>query len=623
MYRVRSPGLLGALWALGALVLASCDDKPKAPDAGSAEVAKASAPVTTSAPVLPALAGPPPSDPVGALARFLPGAAGYCVQIRSVPTRLEADRVAASIREQLSLDVTLIDKDLGERGTWWRVCVGNEASEALADSKARAWTREGGALRPFMDAVAPGQAAYQVLERKGRPERAPTAEQALALLRARPDDERPLVMVSSGALYGAVTLPPDASGQTEVAVIAPDGAVLPYDLSVQPEGCEACRAALSDARASRRLLGAGDVTAAPGEELLVEERSGDDDAVLSVLSLEGGTLKRVAWFLLGTSTATVRVLGDARALNADGEPGDELALTRVELSLLGDRLCALRERVQVLDLRRAPARELGVEWARTMGVAEQTGGAGPTKRLIAALDALGDADSATRVCAAYLRSGRDPSLASLCIARVSELSARGRRIAAVNAAGLLSEASEALRPAVAGPFFQVASALDEDPRLSVGAGDCETAPLVESVAGKRLEHVVRLARVRAKERVQLADLLPEVFVTGARDFGPDVPVGRLTASWLMRLKERLPAKAAAIEAALGAATGAVSGGAEGNPALPAAGAGQGAEQGAEQGAGPENALPVPGRLPSAGGSGYIDIQVHEDDSASDGAGDPP
>src|SRR5690606_3909857 len=60
----------------------------------------------------------------------------------------------------------------------------------------------------------------------------------------------------------------------------------------------------------------------------------------------------------------------------------------------------------------------------------------------------------------------------------------------------------------------------------------------------------RAARARPREeRVQLADLLPEVFVTGARDFGPDVPVGRLTASWLMRLKERLPAKAAAIEAA--------------------------------------------------------------------------
>lgn len=594
-----------ALVALAALAVVGCKDEAAAPDAGSVKVTAVST-TASSTPVLPALAGAAPSDPVAAIARFLPSAPGgprWCVQIRSVPTRLEADRVSAAIREQAKLEVALIEKDLGERGTWWRVCVGEEASEAAADKKAREWTKAGGVLRPFMDEVAPGQAAYQVLEKKGRPARAPSREQALALLRARPDDDRPpRLLSSSGGLYGAVTLPPDGAGRSDVAVIGADGSVLAYDPSSRPEGCEACRAALEHGEPSRRLLGVGDVAAPAGEEILVEERSGDDDAVLSVLAVDGRSLVRVAWFLLGTSTATLRVLGDARALDADGEPGDELALTRVELPIVGDKLCALRERVEVLDLRSQPVRRLDTDWARTMGVAEQSGGATPTKRLIAALDALGDADAATKVCAAYLSAGRDPTLATLCIARVTELKERGRVVEAVNAAGLLSEASEALRPAVAGPFYHAASALDDDPRLEVGRGDCEAAPLVTGALGKRLEHLVRLARVRVRATAQLADLLPEVFVTGARDFGASAPVGQLTAAWLRRLKERLPAKAAAIEAKLSAAGG--------DPQLPPAVPSEGTPGAVSTGTPPGSAAP------SAPSGGYIDIQVHDDDEGT-------
>jgi hypothetical protein len=41
-----------------------------------------------------------------------------------------------------------------------------------------------------------------------------------------------------------------------------------------------------------------------------------------------------------------------------------------------------------------------------------------------------------------------------------------------------------------------------------------------------------------------------VLVTGARDFGPDSPVGTVTLAWLAKAKQSLPARAAAVEALL-------------------------------------------------------------------------
>ena len=141
-------------------------------------------------------------------------------------------------------------------------------------------------------------------------------------------------------------------------------------------------------------------------------------------------------------------------------------------------------------------------------------------------------------------------MARLCIGRLGSLAKGGRLIPATNAAGLLAEASESFRAAVAGPFFRVASRLDADGRLGVVAADCQGAPLVEGVSEKRLEHVIRLAEVRLGERLNLNDVADAVFVTGARDFGPGTPLGDLTARWLEQVRQALPARYAAIQALL-------------------------------------------------------------------------
>jgi hypothetical protein len=582
-------------------------------------------------PALPEMNSPLPKDPVAAIARFLPGAGGHCVQIRSVPTRLEADQLAAAIRKQAKLPVHAIEADLGERGVWWRLCVGLEPDELVADAKGRSWTAEGGALRPFMADVEAGHALYQLQSVEGAPDKPPSEKQAAAMLRARPTEARAPVMATTGRgeLVGVVSLPLDELSVGDVAVIDSDGDVLAYDADM-PGGCASCKKALTDVRVSRRLMGAGDVGPWPGEELLIEESGADGTRVVTLYVVEGDRLVRRAFFLTGTSSADLKVVGEARAVQADGEPGDELALVRVELPIVDDRLCALRRRVQILKLSEAAPAKLDEDFARTMGVAEQTGGAGPAKALIAAFDKLGAWSEGSRTCAAYLSKGRDAGVATTCIARISELVRQGRPLDAVNAGGMLSAASETFRVLAAGPLYKAAEALSADTRLTTGSGDCEAAPLVGNVSGKRLEHVVRLAHVRLEQRLDLADVEDDVFVTAARDFGPQTPFGELADKWMDRLQVRLPARHAAIQARIAQAASAVDGrdtapGApdiEPAPAVPTPGnpmnrgrTGISFEE-EEDGAQPaqksgSRTIEAPG---TDTGSGYIRIEVHEEET---------
>jgi len=536
-------------------LLVGCPDETQAPSPDEADAGTA-ADATTPPPLAATSVPPPltdlPADPIAALGASLPSKGGWCVQIRSVQTRLEADTLVAAIEKKLQQPATAIEADLGKRGIWWRICVGSEASEAQANTRGGEWTYDGAPLLAFMDEVKPGQARFLVVELPKRVTRLPTRALAELLLRARPDAQRPvtLALAADGRMLGAVTLPADVLGVSDILVGDSEGKPLAIAPSL-PDGCASCTAALTDTRPSRRVLSAGDVGPWPGEELLVEEVGAEGKSVLSVLSHEDGALVRRAWFLLGTTSASLKVSGDAQAVEADDEAGGELAIRRLELPIVNDRLCALREQTEILKLSDdAAPKRLDADFAAAMGVAEVTGGAAPTKPLIAAFDSLGDFDAASRVCGAYLKRGKDPSVAKLCIARISELLRRGRVVAAVNAAGALSEASEVFRSAVAAPFYEAVSRLDEDGRVQVGTGDCEAAPLVTGAGDKRLPHLVQLARVRLAERLDLADVVDEVFVTGARDFGTDTPVGAITAGWLGRLRARLPARASAIDVKL-------------------------------------------------------------------------
>ncbi|MFZ9889374.1 MAG: SPOR domain-containing protein, partial [Myxococcota bacterium] len=163
---------------------------------------------------------------------LLPSVPGFCVQVRSVEERAEAERVAQAIHEKLAEDVVLLAKDLGERGVWWRVCVGTAATEEEARRAGEHWTASTGPLAPFLVEASPGQARFLVLSREGRPRHRPTLAMAETLLRARSRSERPPVLfVVAGSLYGGVAFGNEDGTGAGVVIVDGDGAIRPVGLS--------------------------------------------------------------------------------------------------------------------------------------------------------------------------------------------------------------------------------------------------------------------------------------------------------------------------------------------------------------------------------------------------------
>lgn len=549
-----------ALLLLPVLGVGACtrDAPPDAPPDAPAAAASVAA-TTTARPPRPRVEVPDEAkrDPVAALKARLPEQDAYCAQVKSVADEATARGVAAEIEKAASAPVAVSSADLGARGTWWRICVGAEPSPGALVEKARRWTAPGGVLDPWMSSTAPGEARFLVQAVDAREHRAPTPEAALALLQLGPVDGAPIfVAAGPGAgpagplLVGTVGTP----GAGDVVVLAADGREVPVE-DGPPPGCASCAAALPPGSpASRLALATADVGPWAGEEVLVEETTGQGARVLSVLGFDdGGRLARRAGALLGKSEPGLLLAGEARVVEADGDAAREIAVVRRELPVVGDAACALRVRADVYDaaadgtLQKHDARS-----AAARADADGTGGrpGAAVLALVAALDGLEDFRSASRVCAAFLAQGRDPGVSQHCLGRVRSLAAQGLLVEAVSAGGLLAEAAPALRPAVAPPLFDAARALDLDPRLVAADQDCAGAPLLTGVSGRDLTQNMKFAAARQGERLNLADLEDAVFVTGARDFGADTPFGGLAARWLERLRVALPARHAAIEAAL-------------------------------------------------------------------------
>lgn len=472
--------------------------------------------------------------------------------------------LADRILKETKISVALIEAEIKGRGTWYRLCAGAEPSAAAATTKAEAWTATGGALSPYMEPVAPGQAKYFVKERPVPSQRLPTEPQARLILAARPDGQRPVKMAAISAAQSdgpsgylaAVTTPKDQNGRIDVFVVDPRGR--PVDIVGEgTPGCAACGAALATAPVvSRRLLGVGNVVAQGGEELFIEETTAKKSRIFVVLRQEIGEagaiqLVRHAAYWLGTELPGLRLLTEVTTVEADGDVEKELALILTELPIFQNRLCAVRRRAEIHDLTPKAPQPLDENYARAIAVTEDAAKAGQAAiLLVRALDRLGDFRSASRICAAYLSRGQDVALTQHCLGRISTLVRQGRKIEAVNAAGLLAESAASLRGAIAGPFYEGVTALDKDVRLTVADDNCASAPLVDAVDKRPLSQTLRLANAANKERVNLAELVDAVFVTGARDFGPKTPVGKVTAKWVERLRIALPARFAAIEALL-------------------------------------------------------------------------
>ncbi len=529
--RAHATLVAGALWA--ALAVAGCHGKD----------GKHAAPHKP----LVARRASPPKQPLAALAARVPPRTGSCAQVKSVKDKREARRVADAVEKALSVPVDVVKADLGARGVWWRVCVGDEDSEARLVALATKWTAPGGPLDRWLDPQPGGAPRFFVLSHDDADRRRGTPAQARALFSFRLKSGAPAVFFG-GPAQSALAIASTAlteSGATDVVAIGPKGKRALFDDAPAP-GCAACEVALKEsAVTARRVMGAGDVDPAPGEELLVEERTEGGVRLLSVAELANGALHRTASLVLqSVGRPGYASTGTASVVQADLDRHKEIALATTELLTDGDAACSVAQHVAIYDLRK------GKGLVRIDPLKLPAEPADAVVNVITVLDAYGDHAAASRACAAQLAHDPQAGTAQLCLQRVRRLIDADALVDAVNAAGLLAETSEALRPVVAGPFHDAAVALDKDPRLFAGEVDCKTSPLVDKLSSRPLDASAKLARDKARDRLLLSDIDDAVFVTGARDFGADTPLGVITARWLERAKVALPARYAAVEALL-------------------------------------------------------------------------
>jgi hypothetical protein len=554
---------VGLCFVLTALSACSCEDKPSTLDAGPA------------LPIVATRALPPEAaaDPVAAAKALVPPRKGACAQVRSIPDEAKANQIAEAIRKAHNLPVELLRADLGDKGVWFRVCVGDEQSAARLVAKASGWTAPGGELEPFLDEPQDGTPRYFVKEREDAEPRSASAAASRAILETALVAGAPLTLAGgptqealsiAGTAYeqgGEVKggLPP----RTLAVVAGPDGtrAVLG---GVRVPGCAACEVLLTQQRTDARVLSAGDLWPTPGDELLIEESSKAGDKILSVAVASGGRIERVAGVLLARATPGVLLSGTAQIVDADLDSQREIVVRTTELRLQGDDGCVLEShaalydaaasglsRIEVQRLELAPPSVPAQGDAADGGlVATPPDEGGSAVATVVALDAAGDHALASRVCASLTSQARPGAATRYCLERVRTLLAEGNALQATNAGGLLSAAAPPLRALLAPSFFAAASVLDADPRLQAAPPDCATAPLVSKVSTRGVEENLKLAGARAKERLSLGDVMDPVFVTAIRDFGADTPVGAIAAKWLDRMQLVLPGRHAAIEALL-------------------------------------------------------------------------
>jgi hypothetical protein len=532
---------LGApLVAVSAWALSAC---PSSPSPSPAVRVDAGVALVDDAPEAP-LASDVSADPVGAVAARLPGRPGACAQVRSLRDRAEAEASAAAIRAVSSLPVEIVEKDLGERGVWYRLCVGDEPDEARLVAKATRWTAPDGVLAPFLDPPrSPDEARFLVLPRAGSAGRRPTEAQARAFLARSASGPA----FSAGA-DDAPLLVGTATAGDRIVVVDAAGRSLRLDPAPAP-GCASCAVAEQQSPiVRRRVLGAGDVGPGPGDEILIEEETAAGARFLAVVAVADPptTLRRTGAVLLAQAAADVLTRGEAFVVEADGDVEREIAIARLELRSLGGHLCSLTSHAEIWGADGEAARGLTRLDVKSFLTGESAG----VVDLITALDSAGDATAASSACAQALSGRPSSQVGQLCLQRIRSLVAAGRPIDAVNAAGAIAERAPALRAAVAGPLFSAMQALDADPRLSAAPWDCAAAPLVRGIDGKPVEEVIALARARLAERLSLSDIADAVFVTASRDFGTETPVFAIAGRWLERLRVTQPARHAAIEAAL-------------------------------------------------------------------------
>ncbi|MBN2359025.1 MAG: SPOR domain-containing protein, partial [Deltaproteobacteria bacterium] len=305
--------------ALLALALAAC------PRAGQKDDAALAARLPASAAAAGATGDAASIAATGRAAALLDRGSRYAVQLFAAPDRVAARDKLAEL-QQLGLTGIIASADLGLRGQWYRVLIGNHGRRDLAELRGRALVADP-RVRALLPTPPAGDPGYVVRDDVAPPLLPGPSLAALERLAAERELAAVPIWTRGG---GAPALAVIFAGDPRLRLLDATGvlgAPLPLPRFADCRECLAIAAA-HRARAASVLL-AEDMSGDGASELLLalDHGAGHRLAALSTAD-RGGQLRELGTLVLDASEQVPPSLASIELVDADGDPAAELLVVR-------------------------------------------------------------------------------------------------------------------------------------------------------------------------------------------------------------------------------------------------------------------------------------------------------
>lgn len=461
--------------AAAALLTLACQ-RERAPAPASAPAS--SAPAAAQSASAPATTAPAPID--GRVRALLDRGPRFSVQLFAAPDAAAANAKLGEL-QRLGLAGTVVTADLGLRGQWHRVLIGNHGRRDLAELRGRALVADG-RVRAQLPPAPAGDPGYVV-----RDDVAPPVLPAplLAAL-ARLADRRGLTAVP---VWRAANAPPVLAlifeGDPRLRLLELNGTLgepLPLPRFADCSECLAISAA-HRVRAASVLLDE-DLDGDGATELLVGFDHGDGQRLVTLVSLAGAGaagLRELGSLPLGAAAIDGGLDVTIDLVDADLDPDPELLLVRRELSIHEGALCSILRQPMILDLSAGRLRMLDADHFAALAAGSDGDGSARFRAFLRLAQDRADPELALPAAIAYLARASAADAAET----VKQLTAFGSGLARPDAALVRIEllvqiagARPELRSALA-PRIEAALVALQRQRSAVPAG-CDEAPLVAS-----------------------------------------------------------------------------------------------------------------------------------------------
>ncbi|MFH1810438.1 MAG: SPOR domain-containing protein [Pseudomonadota bacterium] len=469
----------------------------------------------------------------------------YGVQLYAGQDVAEATARLKSL-EDLGYSGAVLRADLGDKGVWHRVVVGDLGRRDLAELLGQRAIQDP-RVRAVLPPVAEGEPAFVVRDDLSPVEVAPRAARAALQLAAGQTLQASLVRLAPGQPRGLLV---QVSGDARARPVDASGTIgAPWPAPSYP-GCAVCtlRAASSRARAVRVLM-ADDLAGDAASEVLLEFELVDGTRLASLFRAGPAAPTELLGFVITMQDPNLQTLTSWAPVEVDGDAGAELRLSADRLITHEGDLCQVERQIRIVEiddggarvvdgatfeaLARAPLDEARPRFDKLVAAA------GKEPQLLQVLiDAAGflAADSTAgdvdiqRTLFRALDATRGPR------APYTRLAALARLVA------LRSEFRVTLAPRL----LKLLEELLADRRVSIDVRGCDELPLERSGSwtARQRERWVDDVRHALDPRA----LPAQVFADLAAAYGPTTPVGLLVDELVSRLQPAAPAHAAVRQA---------------------------------------------------------------------------